>query len=406
MRVAYIMSRFPKLTETFVLFEMAALERHGFEVALFPLLRENTRLMHDQARPWMSRAHFLPFLSWPILWAQWYYLRRRSFAYLRLWWEVLSGAWGSLNFFLGALGILPKAVRFAYEMSLLNVQHVHAHFANHPAVAALAIHRLTGIPYSFTAHGSDLHKDRHMLCRKVKQAAFVVTVSRYNQEVIVRECGEAARSKVRVIHSGVETDVFRPSNEAARDRPYTILCVGTLHEVKGQSYLIEACRKLHQRGIDFVCHFVGDGPDRRRLERQCAKAGLEDRIVLHGQKTRDELIQILAGADVLVAASVPTRGGKREGLPVVLIEALACAVPVVASALSGIPELVEPERTGLLVPVRDSESLADALQRLHDEPDLRRRLGSAGRERVMSEFDLDQTVMALGKLMLSSGGAA
>src|SRR5919108_575219 len=146
----------------------------------------------------------------------------------------------------------------------LKVAYIMSRFPSHPAAAGFIIRRLVGIPYSFTAHGSDLHRDRHMLCEKVAEAAFVVAISDYNKELILSECQGKYRDEVTVIHCGVDTEVFRSrSNKTPHEKgenPFLILCIGTLHEVKGQAYLIEACRKLQESGIDFVCHFVGDGP--------------------------------------------------------------------------------------------------------------------------------------------------
>ena len=147
--------------------------------------------------------------------------------------------------------------------------------------------------------------------------------------------------------------------------------------------------------MDVQVAFVGDGPDRGRLEQQVADLGLGDRVAFLGQRPRAQVIERLAATDVLVAPSVPTAGGKREGLPVVLIEALAAGVPVVASHLSGIPELVETDVTGITVPPGDSVAIADALERLAHDPVLRARLAEAGRARVAAEFDLDTNARRL-----------
>jgi glycosyltransferase involved in cell wall biosynthesis len=308
----------------------------------------------------------------------------------------VAGTWGSANFLFGGLAIFAKVAHAARRMEADGVTHVHCHFANHPALAGFVIHRLTGIPYSFTAHGSDLHKDRRMLTRKVEEAAFVATISDYNRRLILEECGERLAEKVVVVHCGVDTAVFQPRMAGIRPaRPFTIVCVGTLHEVKGQTHLVEACRLLAAAGFDFVCHLVGGGPDHRRLERQIAEAGLDRRAVLEGNLRRAEIATLLGDADVLAAPSVPTRSGKREGIPVVLMEALSSGIPVVASRLSGIPELVEDGVTGLLVPPGDPQSLADALRRLRADPALCRRLGGAGREKVRREFDVHLNAAAL-----------
>lgn len=399
-RVAYIMSRFPKFTETFILYEMLAMEQAGVQVEVYPLLREKTTFMHPEAQAYVEQAHFQPFISWPILRANLHYIRRKPKAYFGALWSLLQGTWGSFRFFTGAMGIFPKTVLFAHKMTSAGISHVHAHFASHPAAAAFVIQRLTGIPYSFTAHGSDIHRDRTMLLDKVAEAAFVVPISSFNRDVIMETCGGQYGDKMHVIHCGVDTQVFRPpakNGNRPQPAPFTILCIGTLHEVKGQSYLIEACRLLHAGGVELTCHLAGDGPDREALTAQARQAGLEDRVHFHGRMTRAEVAELIQVTDVVVTPSVPSRDGRREGIPVVLMEAMASGVPVVASRLSGIPELAIDEQTGLLTPPGDAEALADALERLWHDPGLRQRLGKAGRDKVLREFDLHTNAAELAR---------
>jgi colanic acid/amylovoran biosynthesis glycosyltransferase len=393
--VAYVMSRFPKVSETFVFSEILAVERLGVRVELYPLLRERVDLVHPEAVPLVERARYLPFISAPILRSQLHFLRRRPSAYLGALAAVVRGTWPSVNFLVGGLAIFPKVAHAARLMTAAGVDHVHCHFANHPALAGFVIHRLAGIGYSFTAHGSDLHVDRHMLCEKVSEADFVVTISTYNRDLIVRDCGVRHVHKLNVIHCGVDTGLFRPARTNHDDDRLRILCVGTLHEVKGQRFLLEACRLLLDEGVDVECRLVGTGEDAAPLERRIAELDLVGRVVLEGSRTRPEIVRLLRRVDVLAASSVPTQRGKREGIPVVLMEAMASGVPVVASAVSGIPELVEDGVSGLLVPPGDAPALARALQRLHDDEALARRLSRGGREKVEREFDLDRSAAAL-----------
>jgi len=399
LKVAYIMSRFPKLTETFVLYEMLALQQQGVGVEIFPLINERAHVMHEEAKPFAARARYQPLLSWPIIKAQWHFLRTQPRAYLGLWWEVLHGAWGSANYVIGGLGILPKAARFAEQMQALGVTHIHAHFANHPTVAALAAHRLTGIPFSFTAHAHDLYVDRHMLSQKVRAATFVVAISEYNKALIIQHCGEEARDKIAVIHCGVDTSLFRPRRKAPGG-PFTIVCVGALEAKKGQTHLVEACRLLKQRNLDFVCHLIGEGQTRGDLERQIQESGLGGVVRLEGGWPRADVLRTLEQADVVALPSIQTKSGKMEGIPVALMEPLACEVPVVSTRISGIPELVEDGVTGLLVPPADPAALADALERLAHDPELGSRLGRAGRAKVLREFDLADNTTQLAYKML------
>jgi glycosyltransferase involved in cell wall biosynthesis len=403
------MSRFPKLTETFILFEMLAVERQGVAIELFPLLREKTTTMHPEALPLVDRARYLPFLSWAILKSQLWFLRHRPRRYLRTVGAIVRGTWGSPNFLIGGLGILPKVAHAARLMRAAGVDHVHCHFANHPAMAGWIIHRLVGLPYSFTAHGSDLHVDRHMLCEKVAAARFVVAISEDNRRVIEGDCPAGAAGHVQVIHCGVDTSVFRPTETGAgagRDaatatatatdqRQLEILAIGTLHEVKGQSVLVDAVKELAARGVPVRARFVGEGSDRTMLTERIAAAGLDGRVELLGTRTRGEIAELLASADVLVAPSVPTRSGKREGIPVVLMEAMSSGLPVVASRLSGIPEIVRDGENGRLFPPGDATALADALGELATDGGLRDRLGQAARATALREFDVDANAALL-----------
>ena len=390
-KIAYVVSHFPKLTETFILDEMIAMEQNGLSIELFPLLRDRTKVIHPAAKPFMARAHFQPFLSWAILKANLYYIKRKPGEYLGTLFTVLKSTWGSYRLFIGSIGIFPKSVFFAYQMAEEGITHVHAHFARHATTTGFVIQRIAGIPYSFTAHGSDIHCDRHMLREKVAEADFVVPISNFNKKVILDECKGQYMDKLKVIHCGVDTQQdFKPRSwdeDIEKRNTVSIICIGTLHEVKGQTYLIDSCKILKEAGYNFVCHFVGEGPDRSSLIKQAAQAGL-DCIIFHGLLTRPEIIQMLQEMDIAVTPSVPASDGRREGIPIVVMEAMASGLPVVASNISGIPELVEDNRNGFLVPPREVGALAAAIERLIQEPDLRRRFGMAGRGKIEKEFAL------------------
>jgi len=426
-KVAYVMSRFPKLTETFVLYEMLAVELQGAQVEVFPILgrfssgkevagaglfrklKDHIRapsrpgVMHAEAMDYVARARYMPFFNVAILLANLKTFARQPICYLVtiaqiIWWNL-----GNKNFLTGGLAVFLKCVYYARQMQIEQIDHIHAHFANHPALAAYVIHRFTKIPYSFTAHGSDLHRFKHMLREKVRHAAFVVTISSYNREVIVEHCGQQFDDKIHTIHCGVDLDKFRP--RAVSEPPNSVLqiiSVGTLHEVKGQAFLIEALSQLRKQGVDAHVHFVGDGPDLSMLQERVCQESLELHVTFHGTKTRDELVQLLQSADVLVAPSVPTSDGRREGIPVVLMEGMACGLPVVASRLSGIPELVNSDEVGYLVPPQDGAALAAALAKLALDPELRKTIGIQARQRVQDDFALCRNAAQLVGLFVTS----
>jgi glycosyltransferase involved in cell wall biosynthesis/thymidylate kinase len=390
-KIAYVVSHFPKLTETFILDEMIAIEQNGLSIELFPLIRDRSKVVHPAAKPFMMRAHFQPFISLAILKANLFYFKRKPGEYLDTLFSVLKSTWGSYRLFIGSIGIFPKSVFFAYQMAVEGITHVHAHFARHATTTGFVIQRMAKIPYSFTAHGSDIHCDRHMLREKVAEADLVVPISNFNQKVILEECKGQYLDKLKVIHCGVDTQqAFKPRSwdeDIENRNAISIICIGTLHEVKGQTYLITSCKILKEAGYNVVCHFVGDGPDRPSLVKQAAQDGL-DSIIFHGVLTRPEIIQMLQEMDIAVTPSVPASDGRREGIPIVVMEAMASGLPVVASNISGIPELVEDNRNGFLVPPCDVGALVAAIERLIQEPGLRRQFGMAGREKIEKEFSL------------------
>jgi glycosyltransferase involved in cell wall biosynthesis len=394
------MSRFPKITETFILYEILALEARGVAVDVHPLLREREETVHPEAARLLKRIRFHPFLSLPILGANLHFMLRRPVAYFGALFEVLRGTWGSLNFFAGAAGIFPKSVRFAYEMERAGVDHVHAHFATHPTIAALIIHRLTGIPFSFTVHGHDLHVEKRMLSEKLAAARFAVAISNYNRDTMVEECGEWAHSKIAVVHCGIDRSIFDATARGSRHgSTMRLLCVGRFDEVKGHPVLVEACRRLSEKGIPFECDLVGEGPRRAAVEAMIQEAGLAGRIRTLGARPRPEVVRLLSECDVFALPSVMAANGEREGIPVSLMEAMAMGIPVVSTRLSGIPELVEDGVSGILVEPGDAGALADALEKLAHDPELRAKLGEAGRAQVLRDFDLAQNVDRLATLL-------
>jgi glycosyltransferase involved in cell wall biosynthesis len=278
------------------------------------------------------------------------------------------------------------------------IEHIHANWATHPALAAYVICILTGIPYSFAAHSHEIYMDRTMLGEKIRGSEFFLTISEYNRRLLTNLYGPECAGKMHVVHCGVDTSLFKPRNTARTNERFTILCVASLEIHKGQKYLIEACAELCRRGLDFRCLLVGEGEDRPLLERQIRELGLEQRVQLLGRQPRHWVLELMAEADVLTLQSIMTPSGMSEGVPVSLMEAMASGVPVIASSIRGIPELVEHGRTGLLVSHSDAAALAEALMTIYTSPELARELAVRGREKVIREFDLTANTRAKQEL--------
>ncbi|WP_143827920.1 glycosyltransferase family 4 protein [Anaeromyxobacter sp. Fw109-5] len=388
-RVAYLMSWFPAPTETFILHELLELRRQGLDIDVYPLLGAAPGPRHPGAEEMVARTRYHRGLSGEVVAAQLHWLRRRPIAYLRAWARALRGNLRSPGFLARAAVVVPRAAFIAREVEAGGHAHVHAHWATHPALAALVVKELTGTGYSFTAHAHDLYLDRAMLDEKVREARFVVTISEYNRAFLRDLYGEEAAAKTTVIRCGVDPTRFQPRPQPVRQGPPIIACVAGLRDYKGHRHLLDACALLRDRGVAFRCVLVGDGPERAALQRQLAALQLEQ-VELLGAMPQDKVRELLGAADVVVHPSVVTGAGMMDGIPVALMEAMAMACPVVSTRVSGIPELVRDGKTGLLVEQRDAAGLADAIQRLVEDPALARRLALAGRRAVLREFTLER----------------
>jgi colanic acid/amylovoran biosynthesis glycosyltransferase len=398
-KIAYLMSRFPHLPETFILREMVELSRQGWDVALYPLILQNQPVIHAEAKEWLAKAHVLPFVSAPVVGENLRQAFQRPIVYAGLWKRVLQDNRTHAGFLARSVAMLPKAVFAARQMQAEGVQHIHAHYATYPALVAWIINRLTGIPYSITVHAHDIFVRQEMLKTKLRHASFIVAISEYNREFLAYEVGEWTRAKTHVIHCGIEPERY-PLRGTGNHRSarFEILNIGSLQPYKGQAYLVEACAQLRALEIPFRCRIIGEGEDRAALEQQVAGLNLGAQVELLGPLPQEEVAQLLPQTDCYVQPSIITPSGKMEGIPVALMEALACQVPCVATDISGVPEIIRAGKTGLLVPPADAGALAKALATVYQHPENAASLARAGRELVLEEFDVVKNTRQLGEL--------
>lgn len=404
-RLAYIVSRFPHLTETFILRELVQLREDGWEVLLYPLIVQKPQVVQTAAAEWTGRARRVPFLSWQVVAANARMVLERPGTYLRTLAAAISGNLASPRFLVRALLLWPKAVFVAEDMRRAGVEHVHAHYATHTALVAWTIRRLTGTPYSVTVHAHDIFVDQTMLAAKLREATFIVAISDFNRQHLAETLGPWVLDKTVVLRCGVPAAKRRDRTPGTcPDGPFEIASVGSLQPYKGFHHLLRACALLKAQGITFRCRIAGAGEERRRLEAGIAALGLHGHVELLGACTQEEVFALLASVHCYVQPSIVAANGKMEGIPVALMEAMTMRLPVVATALSGIPELVRDGDTGYLVPPGNEVALSNAIARVIRDSVGAAAMASRGQEAVTRDYDLAANVARLEETFLERGG--
>jgi glycosyltransferase involved in cell wall biosynthesis len=404
-RIAYLLKGYPRLSETFILQEILGLERHGIPLQLYSIIDPKEDMVHPSVGEVQSHVCYLHSddargTQASFERSQKWLLKRHPLRLLQVWLYVSFKRRHLLTF-----QRLLEAGRLAQLLVEQDVQWLHAHFAHGPTSVADFVHLLTGIPFSFSAHAKDIYESSpDLLIRKIQRARFVTTCSdasrRYMLDLL-KDVPDATQlqSKIHLVYHGVDTQRFSPSPtqcyQPASDEPLLILSIGRFVEKKGYQYLITACETLVERNIPFRCAIYGSGPLKHDLHQQIARLDLEEYVQLHGERTQEDLPDIYRKATLFVLPCCVASDGDRDGIPNVLLEAMATGLPVVSTDVGGVPELVENDQSGLLVPEKDPLVLANALERLLGDRKQRALLGAAARQRILEHFDAEQNLQSL-----------
>lgn len=399
--VAYVSQFYPHLTETFVYREVLGLRERGIDVRTYACWSPQRESLSAESVPLAGETTYvfpLDHVRFAASHLKW--LVRRPLRYLGTLGLVTLRSGDSPKNRGFALLHFAMAVHLATDMQRKGIRHVHAQFSINAATIALVLSRLLDVPFSFTAH--NLLFTRHMILgEKIRRARFIVAISEYTRRFLLGMAprGVDPSERIHVVHCGLPLRQFpvrasTPTNEHPR-----LLFVAQLQERKGTSVLVEACRRLVDRGHRFHCTVVGGGPLLGSVHRQVDDLGLKETVTLTGPLTQEDLPPLFEEADVFTIPCVTGADGDKDGIPVALMEAMAQGIPTVSTRVSGIPELVEDGVSGLLVAERDPDALADALERLLSDSDLRERLGQAGRAVIEREFDVERTTARLAELL-------
>ena len=400
MKIAYLASRYPAVSHTFIMREIAALREHAFDVHTFTVRRTSAMNLLTQAdREENDRTvSLLPAGLWRIACAHIVMLFASPRGYLSAFWAALTSRRPGLKAAAWQLFYFAEAGILARELRRRGIHHLHVHFANVAAEVAGLVSRMTDVTWSLTLHGlADFgNPEVSRVADKIARARFVICVSDFGRAQCMLVSPSEHWSKINVVHCGLNPAQFSPTQTTPRlaeDKPFRLLNVARLGPEKGHVVLLDALCELKRTGCHVSCVIVGDGPMRKRLEQTVREYGLAEDVRLVGAVGQDEIAAYYGSADAFVLPSLS------EGLPVVLMEAMAMKLPVVASRIMGIPELVEHGVQGLLVsPARPSE-LAEEIQRLAADSAMCARMGAAGRDKVCSDFDLRKTTEAFVRVL-------
>jgi glycosyltransferase involved in cell wall biosynthesis len=413
MRIAYVIPAYPPLpSQPFVVNEMIAVQEAGHEVVVLPLYPSP-----DGGVRHASFARFRPVAVLPPALCDPTTAALAARVLLRHPWRVLGtlfrlhrAAGASIWSHARLAAVTPKAVAAASRLRGLGVEHIHAHFANQTADCAAIVGGVAGLPFSFTAHAYDIYSTlpqqrNATLDWKLRRAARVFTVNDYARDLLRARVPPSEAHRICTAYVGIPTALFRPVAPPPDADGLRLLCVARFQEKKGLDTLLDACAVLRDRGLRFHLQLIGDGPQAPALRAQVERLALHDHVALPGPMPQECVADALAACHVFVMPCRRDQTGDMDGIPTVFMEALATARPVVSCAVSGVPELVRDGETGLLVPSDDPPALADAIERLAGDRELRARLGTQGRALVERQHDQDRNARRVVELLAPHDGA-
>jgi len=399
MKIAYVVSSL-KISMTFVVNELEAHEKAGWEV--LPLVSckpDSFENLSDVMVKWNKRAVHRPGIFVQI-WATLGEIITHPLRFAKvLFWLITLLTHSPLEFAKAIYELYPCCY-FADKCRRFGAEHIHVHFASRSLSLGLMMGILTDLPVSCSVHAFDIFtRSPGSLKIRLAKCKFIASVSNFNIEYLRKSCGKAVADLCRVVHCGIDADKF--SSVTHQREPGGMVCVCRLSPKKGLDIAIKACAKLRDNNVKFRFEIAGDGPQRRDIEELIERLDLSDKVKLTGARPNDQLTELYSRASVFLMPCVKTPDGDMDGIPVAMMEAMACEVPVVSTNISGIPELVEDDITGRLAVEKDVDALAEILQELLRDRDKIERFGKAGRERILKDFCVSENAAKLRELIRS-----
>jgi colanic acid/amylovoran biosynthesis glycosyltransferase len=396
MKIGYLISEYPAVSHAFIRREVAALRQRGIEIDTFSIRAPVDRhwMSSEDAAALESTYYVLPVKKAKLLWIHLASCVRHPMRYIKALGAAYRHRPPGIRGAVYALFYFIEAIYLSKELKRRDIRHLHNHFGNSAGTVCLLASCFLGIPWSFTIHGSSgfEYPAGLLLSEKIRSASFTVCISCFVRAQAQRFVEPDNWHKLIISRCGVNMTEMPPVGATGVGAPkLRILSVGRLSPIKAFAGLIEAFADVKKRSSNVELRIIGEGPERKAIERQIQRLGLSDSCFLLGCKSGADVLREMADSDIFAMSSL------MEGLPVVIMEALAVGVPVVAPCVAGIPELVEHEQSGLLYVVSSWSGLANCIERLIADPELRARMGRNGHQRVVQEYSIDHAVAPIAE---------
>lgn len=403
--LAMVLKGYPRISETFISNEISLLESRGFTIHLLSMRKPREAFSHKSVKEIKARVDYLP----STFQGNWLRLFKAAFKAARLY---PSGTRNAFKLTLRRFRRSHKSATFKHFFQACyiaaeilpdsGVTHLHAHFAHSPTSVTMFASRITGLPFSFTGHAKDIWtQPPAQLAEKLGQARFAVTCTRNNTKYLAslnKECTP------HCVYHGIDLSLFSPNGRAPETKPpYRILTVARLTGKKGLPTVFKALRLLREQGMEFSYCLIGDGDRRDELLSQLKEQKIDDITQWLGTQPHEEVVHQFEQADAFVLGCRVMDNGDRDGIPNVMVESMAMHVPVVGTTVSGLPELVDHEKSGLLVPPDDPQAMAEALKKTLTDQEYRKKIIPAAHAKVHREFDNKALILELAKIYEQHG---
>lgn len=394
--LAYLHSFFPRLSATFIYREVFELNRRGINIVNYSLRKPDPSEFSSEALKLYENTYYLlPIQFTGLFRSHISFLVRKPVSYFTALIKMLTGTHKKKSDRVRSLLHFGEGVFLANKMVEDRVSHIHAHYASQPASVARVVHMLTGLPYSFSGHAHDIWHDQLMLPQKLSEVKFAVCCSCFGRKWLISQANEEVSHKVHLVYHGIDVRRFVPPENKNIRKKNTLLTIGRLTEQKGFPYLLQAITILKDQGIMVRCHLIGEGEQRQQLEEMINHLNIGDQVQLLGAITQEKIIDYYHSAWIFVLPCIDTIDGNRDGIPNVLMEAMACGLPVITTDNSGQPELITNNICGMIVKPGSAEELAYAVKRLCVDDEFWENMQRQARKKVESYFDNRETILPL-----------